>query len=1099
MEHKPILRYDFTNVSSTIVPDVSGYGQAGVIRNFDKGGAVLEPASLFGRAVTCIDLPGGEGGGYLQAPDGALQNQGGLTVNLWTCVKKAHYHDFLFSFGGEVALYVRLSPDREDEDSGAVVLTPCVTTGGRSQERPAGSAKIDPGRWYMVTLTLSEEGRLAFYLDGSLQAEMERLRVLPSTLADAKECVFGTGVFAKNPSELKFADIDIFPTAFSAEEVQGLFRIPASGRVAADAEDLAAKIPAETPRNLSLPKSGVYGSAVAWESSDPAVLTAEGAVTRPAALSPDAVVTLTATLSYEDAETTRSFTVTVPAMPTDQQVVEADLAALTLPDLSCVIADVALPQAGETGSAFSWQSSDPSVFSGEGKVARPDGADRPFTLTVTAAYGTARATREFSGCVLCHYPVKLLTPAISVCVETAPGCEPAMPDRFVLPVEGGDPVLVFPQWEEIPAERYAQAGAFTVNGTCRAFPEAKFTAEVTVKEDAAPEEQGHFTKLDETALDGENVMVDRYHQGLRYLKMLDADRMLYNFRATFGQDTKGVEPPGGWDEPMGLLRGHSTGHFLSALALAYASSHDGEILDKLHYMVDELASLQSLSEGAPEDFVTACTPSSAAQYLWSKDPSTWGEGFLSAYSPDQFALLEQFTPYATIWAPYYTLHKILAGLLDCYRLAGSQKALDIAEGIGAWAYRRLSACTPEQRSSMWAMYIAGEYGGFNESMATLYRLTGKKEYLDTAAMFYNPKLFDGLIENHDTIAGLHANQHIPQIIGALEYYAATGEKKYYRIAEHFWERVTAHYAYSIGGVGRGELFKEPDILAGNIDTNRNCETCAAYNMLKLTLGLYAYHPEDVRYMDYFERTLLNQIVSSINPHETEDAHHGVTYMLPIGPGAHRHYSNDYHDFTCCHGTGMENHVKYQQGVYFLDEKTGEFTVNLYLPSHVHLEEAGIGASVAGELTGETFRVALHGCENRRVRLRKPVWCRETFTAEVPAGVVQHDGDGYLVLENLPHDAEITVHTPYHISLDPTPDLLDGQEAASVLYGPFVMVALSEDTETKTLVLKPHLAESFRTAREGSMPVLYSQGLKFVPMYAAHEVGYHVYFKIAPAF
>ena len=222
-----------------------------------------------------------------------------------------------------------------------------------------------------------------------------------------------------------------------------------------------------------------------------------------------------------------------------------------------------------------------------------------------------------------------------------------------------------------------------------------------------------------------------------------------------------------------------------------------------------------------------------------------GKGFVSAYSPDQFALLEQFTPYATIWAPYYTLHKILAGLLDCYELLGMEDALRCAGGIGDWVYERLCVLPEKQRAKMWKMYIAGEYGGMNESLARLYRQTGQKRYLEAAQMFDNPGVFDGLIHGRDTISGIHANQHIPQIIGALQEFEATSDPKYYVLARNFWELVTNHYMYSIGGVGRGENFKEPDVLAGNIEGARNCETCATYNLLKLTGMLYRYAPDQI--------------------------------------------------------------------------------------------------------------------------------------------------------------------------------------------------------------------------------------------------------------
>lgn len=179
------------------------------------------------------------------------------------------------------------------------------------------------------------------------------------------------------------------------------------------------------------------------------------------------------------------------------------------------------------------------------------------------------------------------------------------------------------------------------------------------------EPKGRFASLNEITLLPDSAFAENRDRCLAYLKKLEPDRMLVNFRRAFGIPTD-AEPIYGWDSPDGLLRGHSTGHFLSALALAYSATGDEELLRKSNDLVHELRSLQKLSHGRARDFVTACTPDDCPQEKWSTDPSCWGEGFLSAYPPDQFALLEQFTRYANIWAPYYTLHKIAAGLIETF-------------------------------------------------------------------------------------------------------------------------------------------------------------------------------------------------------------------------------------------------------------------------------------------------------------------------------------------------------------------------------------------------------------------------------------------------
>ena len=305
-------------------------------------------------------------------------------------------------------------------------------------------------------------------------------------------------------------------------------------------------------------------------------------------------------------------------------------------------------------------------------------------------------------------------------------------------------------------------------------------------------------------------------------------------------------------------------------------------------------------------------------------------GFISAYPPDQFIMLEKGATYGTqdtqIWAPYYTLHKILAGLLDSYEVAGNKKALEIARGMGAWTYARLKALPPETRISMWSRYIAGEYGGMNEVMARLFRLTGDKQFLECAKLFDNTNFFygnanreHGLAKNVDTIRGRHANQHIPQITGALETFRNTKEMPYYHIASNFWEIVNSGYMYSIGGVAgarkpnNAECFTaQPNTLWENGFANGGQnETCATYNLLKLDRQLFMYD-QTAKYMDHYERALYNHILASV---AEENA--GNTYHVPLNPGAQKRFGNaNMNGFTCCNGTALESNTKLQDTIYF---------------------------------------------------------------------------------------------------------------------------------------------------------------------------------------
>ncbi len=594
---------------------------------------------------------------------------------------------------------------------------------------------------------------------------------------------------------------------------------------------------------------------------------------------------------------------------------------------------------------------------------------------------------------------------------------------------------------------------------------------------------GTYLPLSDIRLSPVSAFSANMERDLRYLKKLDADRMLYNFRAAFGVETS-AEPIYGWDAPDGLLRGHSTGHFLSALALAVSATGDGELRDKLSYTVHELRSLQKLSGGRARDFVTACTPEDCSQEKWSRDPSVWGAGFLSAYPPDQFALLEKFTPYAKIWAPYYTLHKILAGLIEAYERAGNGEALETARGIGDWVEDRLSPLAPEHRKKMWGMYIAGEYGGMNESLARLALLTGEGKYLRTAKLFDNENIFPGLAEGEDSFHGLHANQHIPQIMGAMLEYEAAGERQYRRIAKSFLGHVFAHHMYSIGGVGQGECFREPDSLARYIKEGTNCETCATYNLLKLARELYAFEPENADLMDYCERALYNHILASQNPEGGENETNAVTYMLPIGPGAEKEYSNDWWAFTCCHGTGMENHVKYPDAMLF--DAGDTVWLNQYLPA----ECEGAGFRLVCDIPFPKGRgtVTVESGRDFTLKLRIPRWCLSNpFSAEGLTAAGRYASVGIKAGER----AVISVRFDCRPRLEFTPDLTeDGCRLASLLYGPFVMVTFDDAKEYLTI---PEHGEAEEI--DGSCAIRYG-GREFVPMYRAHGRPYHTYFKVS---
>lgn len=361
-------------------------------------------------------------------------------------------------------------------------------------------------------------------------------------------------------------------------------------------------------------------------------------------------------------------------------------------------------------------------------------------------------------------------------------------------------------------------------------------------------------------------------------------------------------------------------------------------------------------------------------------------GFVSAYPETQFMRLEEFATYGGnqgIWAPYYTLHKIIAGLLDANTHTGNAQALEVASKIGDWTYSRLSKVRPEQFDRMWNMYIAGEYGGANDAFASLHALRpDKPEFLTIARYFDNRNVKDPTVAGTDILDGRHANQHIPQFIGYLRVFEQNGVPEYHTAARNFWDMVVPHRVYSHGGVGVGEIMRKRDAIANSLysepNNNEHAETCVAYNMLKLSRNLF-FHDADAKYMNYYEQALFNQILGSRRD-STSVTSPEVTYFLPVRPGENRDYGNT---GTCCGGTGLENHTKYQDSIYFRSADDATLYVNLYIPSALEWREKGFTIEQASKFPYEgASSITVRGNGRLSVALRVPTWVRKGYTVSV---------------------------------------------------------------------------------------------------------------------
>jgi DUF1680 family protein len=573
----------------------------------------------------------------------------------------------------------------------------------------------------------------------------------------------------------------------------------------------------------------------------------------------------------------------------------------------------------------------------------------------------------------------------------------------------------------------------------------------------------------------ETQFVENRDKFINTLARTDPNSFLYMFRDAFGQQQPaGAKPLGVWDTRDTKLRGHATGHYLTAIAQAYAGTGYDKALQanfsrKMEYMVNTLYDLSQLSGGAKEAGGAHVSDPAAVPYgpgksAYDSDLSeagirtdywNWGKGFISAYPPDQFIMLEKGAKYGgqknSIWAPYYTLHKILAGLMDVYEVSGNKKALDIAAGMGDWVYARLSQVPTDTLIKMWNTYIAGEFGGMNEAMARLYRITGKPNYLKTAKLFDNIRVFygdtahsHGLAKNVDLFRGLHANQHIPQMVGSIEMYRVSNNPEYYKVADNFWYKVVNDYMYSIGGIAgarnpaNAECFiSQPGTLYENgFSSGGQNETCGTYNMLKLTTDLFLFDPR-AEYMDYYERGLYNHILASVAENSPAN-----TYHVPLRPGSVKQFGNpDMTGFTCCNGTAIESSTKLQNSIYFKSKDNQALYVNLYIPSTLEWTERKVTVEQTTNFPKEdNTRLTIKGSGKFDIQVRVPGWATKGFFVKINGKEQQlqaKPGSYLKISRNWKEGDIIELKMPFQFHLEP---VMDQQNIASLFYGPVLLAA-----------------------------------------------------------
>jgi DUF1680 family protein len=568
-----------------------------------------------------------------------------------------------------------------------------------------------------------------------------------------------------------------------------------------------------------------------------------------------------------------------------------------------------------------------------------------------------------------------------------------------------------------------------------------------------------------------------------YLLKLEPDRMLAYYRKRAGLEPR-APGYGGWDGDGRNLTGHIAGHYLSAVSLMYAATGDSRFKERADYIVKELKEVQDKR----------------------------GNGYLGALEGGE----ERFNEVAQgkirssgfdlngMWSPWYVLHKTFAGLRDAYRYTGNRTALELEIKFAAWAEGILSRLDEAQTQKM----LNTEFGGMNEVLADLYADTGDKRWLNLSHRFDHHAVIDPLARREDILGGLHGNTQVPKLLGSLVRYIYTGDRKDGAAAEFFWDAVVFHHSFATGGHGKDEYFGPPDQLADRID-GRTAESCNVYNMLKMTRRLFAIHP-DIKYADFAERALFNHVLGSIDP---EDGR--TCYMVPVGRGVQHEYQEMFRSFTCCVGTGMENHGLHGDGIYY--ESGDRLWVNLYAPSTATWEAAGVKLAMDTsfpEGDTATLKLTLQRPKQFTLALRRPFWAGEGFAVRINDKEVGNmPGPGsYVELKRTWRNGDtVSLTLPKRLREEPLPD---NPARTALMWGPLVLAGdlgperrrgVAAEPVPVFVTAKRDVAEwlkpvaqkpgSFRTVGVGRDLNGQARDVDFVPFYRLHRRTYAIYWDV----
>lgn len=581
-----------------------------------------------------------------------------------------------------------------------------------------------------------------------------------------------------------------------------------------------------------------------------------------------------------------------------------------------------------------------------------------------------------------------------------------------------------------------------------------------------------------------------------YLLKLEPDRMLYYLRKEAGLEPKAKEGYGGWDGPGRNLTGHIAGHYLSAVSYMYAATGDPRFKQRADYMVQQFKEIQD-KQG--DGYLGALMGSEGR-----RGSRTLVDGKKLFDELAQGTIRSGGFDLNGMWSPWYVEHKLFAGLRDAYRLTGNKTALQVEIKFAGWVDSILSKLNHDQIQRM----LNTEFGGMNEVLADLYSDTGDPRWRKACDYFEHEAIVDPLAKHEDILAGKHGNTQVPKLLGELKRYIYTADQTSGSAAKFFWDQVVYHHSFATGGHGHDEYFGPPDKLNSIVD-GRDDESCNVYNMLKMTRVLFALHPSD-KYAEYQERALFNHVLASIDPKDGR-----TCYMVPVGRGVTHEYQDMFHSFTCCVGTGMENHALHGYGIY--NESGNKLWVNIYTPSTANWKSAGVKLEMVTDFPeGEsaTLKLSLQSRKQFTLAMRRPAWAGEGFAVSINGdGIKDLPAPGsYVELSRTWKSGDtIALVLPKKLHEEPLPD---NPRRVALMWGPLVLAgdlgpeqrrgrrnrsAVSESVPvfvaaeqpvTDWLKPVPGKPGSFRTADVGR-----PNDVDFMPFYRLHERTYAVYWDL----